>query len=145
MRGIVPIISVALVAALTLSACGADERPFVGTWVGRRQIPNGKGLPKAIFNTLATVHLTITNDERFTLQDAGVPVAGTVSYEHGDAYLHSTTVMDQALERQDPQTRQQYGSPIRLAPVSDGTLRYSDPGGFDRDGIILSRVAAKTP
>jgi hypothetical protein len=43
------------------------------------------------------------------------------------------------MDRQDDET-QKRNKPIRVTPLPDGTIRYFDPGGFDKTGLIMKRT-----
>jgi hypothetical protein len=151
MAGIGPIISAGRavflggVLALTLLACSRSGPTFQweGTWRGQRPIPNAGDNP-TVAATLGRVEVTLHPNGTFDLFEAGLPKSGSFRVHEGVALLKVDRFLDRPIADQGS-AAEAMNEELRLAPLKDGALLYSDPRGFDREPIRLERLSATPP
>lgn len=92
---IVPIISVGLLALLA-GGCGPSLTPYVGDWVGYRNVPTGDN--PMLARALAKVEVVIKDDGSFELHDGGMRMNGRISSNSKGFLLDVATILDRPIQ-----------------------------------------------
>lgn len=104
-------------AAIGALGC-TDSRPFLGDWVGRRDVPVDQGQDQYMRETLATVKLSVRKDGTFTLREEGFEKNGQWSSGRDGLTLTIRRILDRPLSSDDPmggeRTLRRNGSGISL-------------------------------
>jgi len=111
------IISVSVVVALLQVGCGGPS-PYVGSWLGERDIEFEPGTDPALSGTARRVSLRIQPDGKFLLVDGGMPMEGRLE-------ANRLTVQYVADRPVPPEFPQAYGL------IEDqGTVKLTTPTGI---------------
>lgn len=137
--GILRIISAGALLLLVLG-CGPSFN-YEGVWRGNRDLKINSGENPGVVRTLGQVTLEIKGNT-FKLTEAGMPVAGSVTFRDGKARLKIETRAGTPIER-EPKEIQGQIKEIELTPRSDGNMDFYDPGGFFPDPLTLKREPPK--
>lgn len=114
-----------------------------GTWRGQRPLPNVRDNP-TVAATLGRVEVTLHPNGTFDLFEAGLPKSGTFRVEGEEALLKVERFLDRPLSEQGS-SAEAMNAEIRLRPLPDGALLYSDPRGFDPAPLRLEKLPATPP
>jgi hypothetical protein len=133
-----------LILITLIAACGPRFN-WQGTWVGERplgEIP--PGVEPAAARTLSRIQVTIRDNNRFELIEAGVPIEGSVRFRGRDAVLSPELVLGRPL-RESPGAENVHRD-ILLEPQPDGTVLYYDGSPLGPAGPIrLERAQPGAP
>ena len=128
---------------LSGGACGGPTFVFTGHWTGRRDLPKRPGDNEIILNSIAKVDLELRPNGQFELLEGGVPRSGTYRVDGRDAYLHVTQFMNRPIEDQG-QTAVKLNQEIELKAQKDGSILLTDPAGFTKDSVKLTREKSES-
>lgn len=121
-----------------LVGCGGPSFDYTGTWEGQRMIKAREGEDQTVLNTLGKVKIIIKSTGSFEMFEAGLLKTGNVFFGGDKATMRITHIMDRPIaEYGDGAAKQNID--ISLEPQKDGTLKYTDPNGFDERPLILTR------
>jgi len=125
-----------------LAGCGpTNSFNYQGAWIGHRKLTPIPGTDPHVVEEAATVRVTILPGGHFTMTDSGMGKEGDFRLEDGHGVLRVTSILGRPISR-EPQDVQDRNVPITLTP-SAGALKYFDPKGFDKDGLVLERLTDK--
>jgi hypothetical protein len=138
--------SATLVASLAMFGAGCSPThtfPYSGSWLGHRKLTPLPGTDPHVVDEVSRLFLTLKPDGTFTMSDAGMSKEGSYEIEDGHAVLKVDMIADRPMSHQDEET-QKRNVPIIVTPVA-GKLKFYDPDGFDREGLLLQRLADQNP
>ncbi|MFZ4507594.1 MAG: hypothetical protein ACOYON_07860 [Fimbriimonas sp.] len=128
---------IALGTVLFLGGC-ASRSAFVGKWVGERKVDAVPGADPIIVRQLSRIKLDIQENGKFTMEDAGMPKAGTFRVETSEkGFLKVESILGRPLSEQPEMTQELHKGEIELRANADGTLTYDDPAGFEHEPVIM--------
>lgn len=137
MRGSIPrIIALGTLAALA-AGCGPSF-DFQGRWTGERKLAAPPGVDPSVVRAVAKVELVLRGS-RFELLEAGTTKSGSVSFADGKAFLRVDTYLGRPIESLG-RAAVQMNKEIELIPSGKDRLLFRDPGGFDREPVLLVRT-----
>ena len=139
---------VTLVAAGILNGClgcgTSNSYAYIGKWVGHRnRTPQPNMDPQAVEEAYR-ITLTVQSGGHFTLIDAGMPKEGDFHLDGDHLVLNITSILGRPMERQ-PEDVQKMNVPILVTPIDKKSVRFYDPTGLDKDGVVLERNDSPDP
>lgn len=101
-------------------------------------MPNEASMPEHVRATVTRVRLTIRPDETFEIEQSGIPSSGEASLHDQRATLYVKRIFDRPVSQSSEGTIKQ-NLPLELERKADGTVSFTDPGGFYREPVTLRR------
>ena len=130
-----------MIAVVLAFGCGpTHDFAYRGTWIGHRKLHPSPGTDPHVADEVSRLSLTLKNGGNFTMFDAGIKKDGEYTVEGDHAVLSVERILDQPISRQTEDV-QKLNVPISLTPTGKN-LKFVDPTGFDKGGLILERSEA---
>jgi hypothetical protein len=130
MAAIVKSITVALLMLGLISGCASVSKKWYGTWEGDLQRAD-PATPLHERNTINLLRIRILPDGTFEMLESGIPIEGTCVLGSKKAFLRPRKTLGQPV---DPSKSKE----MTLTWQDDGTVLWTDPGGFDGGSVRLS-------
>lgn len=123
---------------LSLFGCAGRNAEYYGSWIGTVDRADPDMPDDYIKKGVNTIRLEINDNGTFRMVDSMIPKSGTFKVGSEGAKLKITHVMERPISEMGDGAATM-NKEISLVLKEDGTLVFTDPGGFDEGPVVMKK------